>query len=313
MKDFFQLVTDSGGIPNFFWEITPQCNQRCPMCYLPRSPDPTEIPLELVPRLTKELRDLGCLIVTLSGGEPFVRPDLLDIITMFREAGLAVVLFTNGTLVTPSQLDHLAKLGLLRLEITIFSLTPETAAAMGCADPARAMANIEYARQLGLTVTVKTPVTRQNVGGLPEIAAWCQRLGADHHLDPLIQSAEDGHATTNFLLSPTETAMLLGEVTCACDVGPGTFSMRWDGTLIPCLTIPRAMGRWPRQTLREVLASSEARSIWKDIKDASLACRDCPQFRQCPRCPGLFFSEAGGKPWKYLCDVARATPQKVDR
>ena len=310
MSDFFQKVKDSGGVPTFFWEVTPRCNQHCSMCYLPEDRGGEELPLALVPRLTQELRALRCLIVTLSGGEPFLRPDILDIVRVFRESGLAVVIFSNGTIMEAHHLDCLAELGLLRLEISVFSLRPEVASAMGCLDISRVIDCVESARRRGIAVTVKTPVTKQNVDDLAMIAAWCRRISAEHQPDPLIQSKEDGQRHADLLLPPRQVAEITGSVISACDVGPGTMAMRWDGVLFPCLTIPRPMGKWPEQTLQEVVTSREASAMWSLVKRTEMPCKSCPHYRQCPRCPGLFLSEANGKPWDYLCRVAQSVTGK---
>ena len=52
--------------------------------------------------------DQGCLWLLLTGGEPFLRPDFLDIYTYAIRKGLLLTLFTNSTTLTPRIADHLA-------------------------------------------------------------------------------------------------------------------------------------------------------------------------------------------------------------
>ncbi|HNV69913.1 MAG TPA: radical SAM protein [Candidatus Ozemobacteraceae bacterium] len=306
MIDFFDGVRQTGGISSFFWEVTARCNQHCPICYLPEPASHDELPASLISRLIRELRELHCLTVTLSGGEPFLRPDLLDLITMFRESGMGVVVFTNGSCVENRHLIELARLGVSRLEVTVFSTMPEVAAAMGCHDVAHVMQTVTQAMHLGIIVTIKTPVTTRNYPSLPELVTWCQQLGLRHQLDPLIQSPEDKHSSPGDLLEPRQAAQLLGDVTCSCNLSADTIAMRWDGMLIPCLTIPRPIGRWPQQSLREVIESPITRQVWQQLGELPVRCRSCALVEQCPRCPGLFHSECAGEPWPYLCDIAQA-------
>ena len=62
-------------------------------------------------RIADELRELGCFLVSLEGGEPFSRPDLVEIVRAFGKHHLPV-LFTNGWLVTKDNANALWDAGL---------------------------------------------------------------------------------------------------------------------------------------------------------------------------------------------------------
>ena len=55
-------------------------------------------------RRIDKLADLGCSIITLSGGEPTLHPDLDAIIARIRERGALATLITNGLLLNPERI-----------------------------------------------------------------------------------------------------------------------------------------------------------------------------------------------------------------
>jgi MoaA/NifB/PqqE/SkfB family radical SAM enzyme len=58
-----------------------------------------EIPLEEIQPAIHEALDLGLTGIKLTGGEPFLRNDLIDFIKFFHEKGLEIQIETNGTLI----------------------------------------------------------------------------------------------------------------------------------------------------------------------------------------------------------------------
>ena len=70
--------------------------------------------------------DEGCRWLLLTGGEPFLRPDFLDIYTNANKKGLLLTLFTNGTLLTPRSADLLAERRPFAIEITLYGATQQT-------------------------------------------------------------------------------------------------------------------------------------------------------------------------------------------
>src|SRR5512135_3490001 len=81
-------------------EVTKKCNLRCQFCDIWRAKEDTigEMTLENLLRLAEDLKELGTKAVGLYGGEALLRPDLFEVITAMKRAGLHVTLDTNGYL-----------------------------------------------------------------------------------------------------------------------------------------------------------------------------------------------------------------------
>jgi MoaA/NifB/PqqE/SkfB family radical SAM enzyme len=95
-----------------------RCNLSCAYCneYDDVSkPIPTDVMVSRIDRLA----NLGTSILTLSGGEPMLHPDLDDIIAAMRRRGVLAGMITNGYLLTPARVKRLNDAGLDHLQISI--------------------------------------------------------------------------------------------------------------------------------------------------------------------------------------------------
>ena len=101
-----------------------RCNLACGYC---NEYDHTSKPidLEIVKNRLNKLADLGTSIVTISGGEPMMHPELDQIIHHIRVRGMIAGLISNGYYFTPDRINRLNKAGLEYLQISIDNVAPE--------------------------------------------------------------------------------------------------------------------------------------------------------------------------------------------
>lgn len=95
--------------PIMIFSVTNKCNLKCKGCYaqaIHRLPD-EEMSNAKIRAIIEEARELGISFFVLAGGEPFVRPELLDITGDFPEIIFLVV--TNGLLIDEELLKRLKK------------------------------------------------------------------------------------------------------------------------------------------------------------------------------------------------------------
>jgi MoaA/NifB/PqqE/SkfB family radical SAM enzyme len=83
------------------------------------------VPTETMFHRVDKLGELGTSVVTISGGEPLLHPDLDDIIGRIRKHGMVAGLITNGYLLVPERIERLNKAGLEWLQISIDNVTPD--------------------------------------------------------------------------------------------------------------------------------------------------------------------------------------------
>src|SRR5438132_831564 len=101
-----------------------RCNLACGYCNeYDHSSSP--VPLDVIkPRIDK-LAALGTSIVTISGGEPMMHPQLDDIIHQIRLRGMIAGLISNGYYFTPERIKRLNRVGLEYLQISIDNVEPD--------------------------------------------------------------------------------------------------------------------------------------------------------------------------------------------
>lgn len=107
------------------FNVSNRCNEACPMCAVWREPGP-ELPVPELERIFAELRRIGLAVVEVSGGEPFLRPDIFEVFVLLDRLGFLYTTTTNGTVVTEDLLERLRRAeGLLQLAVSLDSLDPE--------------------------------------------------------------------------------------------------------------------------------------------------------------------------------------------
>lgn len=101
-----------------------RCNLACGFCneYDGHSP---VLPAEELLRRIDLLAALGTSIVTLSGGEPLLHPELETLIRRIRLRGIVATVITNGYLLTPGRITSLNRAGLDFLQVSIDNVTPD--------------------------------------------------------------------------------------------------------------------------------------------------------------------------------------------
>ncbi len=103
---------------------TRRCNLTCGYCNeYDRVSDP--VPLQEMLNRVDHLASLGTAMITLSGGEPLLHPDLDKIIARIRSRGAIATLISNGYLMTPERIRELNRAGLDYLQISIDNVEPD--------------------------------------------------------------------------------------------------------------------------------------------------------------------------------------------
>ncbi len=106
------------------FQITRRCNYRCRMCGQDRERG-EELPAKEIEVVARRLADLGARHLVLTGGEPFLRPDLPEIIAIFRRQGFSIRVQTNGgPQVSEEVFARCVQAGLRDVSVSIDTLDP---------------------------------------------------------------------------------------------------------------------------------------------------------------------------------------------
>ena len=101
-----------------------RCNLACTYC---NEFDDVSDPVDIaeMKRRIDHLGRLGTSVITISGGEPLLHPDLDDVIRQIRKTGAIAGMITNGYLLMPERIERLNKAGLDHMQISIDNVMPD--------------------------------------------------------------------------------------------------------------------------------------------------------------------------------------------
>jgi AdoMet-dependent heme synthase len=165
------------------WEITRACAYACLHCRAEAQPgrDPRELTTEEGFHLIDGLVDVGGPILIVTGGDPMMRPDMLDLIRYAAGRGLRVALSPTATkLVTRERLQEAREAGVARVQISLDGSRSEVQDAFRGRPGSfeRTLEILEDIRSLGISLQIGTTVSRYNVDDLEAIAGVVGTYGA---------------------------------------------------------------------------------------------------------------------------------------
>ena len=162
-----------------------------------------------------EAAALGVLHVQFSGGEPLLRPDLPDLVTAARAAGLYTNLITSGLGLTRPRAERLRAEGLDHVQISLQSdEAPLADAIAGLEAHTRKLEAARLVRALGLALTINVVLHRGNIGRVGAIIALAEELAAERLELANVQFYGWAFANKEALL-PTRAALDEAERTAA--------------------------------------------------------------------------------------------------
>lgn len=350
MARYLNMKAARLGVPvvgNF--ELTPCCNLACKMCYVRLTKKQADergglLSAERWKRYIDESVAAGMVMMLITGGEPTMRPDFLEIYEYAHEKGVLVSVNTNGTLITDEILESFRRMPPARVNITLYGASEETYHEL-CGDGSAFRRVIEAIKKLkaaGIGVKLSFTLTRYNahdLEGVMDIAKeldvflrhtsyvfppsrrpgeQADRLGPE-------ESARAGLAATRRLMSPegyrsyierslagdpsvqaAEECVDSEDGVMRCRAGRSNFWLAWDGTMRPCPMMPGPGF--------EVEACGGIKPAWDRVREEVKAmrtpkkCEGCSARHVCLSCAAACICETGEPTTapEYLCRRSQA-------
>ncbi|MCK5305910.1 MAG: radical SAM protein [Candidatus Omnitrophica bacterium] len=311
-------------------EPTLRCNLKCAHCYVAYDHKKKEMTYKEICHILDEITNAGCLWLLITGGEPLLRDDFLDIYTYAKKKGLIITLFTNGTLVTSQIADYLRDWPPFVVEITLYGMTKETyekvTGVRGSFE--RCIKGIKLLLERKIPLKLKTMVTIINQHELWDIKKYAQDLGVQFHFDSALNPRLDGSkAPCKLRISPEKViefdladaerlkvwkefcrkfwGPVKSDKLYICGAGRTSFHIDPYGGLSICM-----MSRDPSYNLRR----GSFQEGWYDFigkfreqkPKTDYKCRKCDLSFLCGLCPAWAKLENGDpeSPVDYLCRIA---------
>jgi MoaA/NifB/PqqE/SkfB family radical SAM enzyme len=284
--------------------VTWRCNARCIMCDTWRSGElnPAGVAgelsveqwrtiLERDAEFLREVRKVG-----LTGGEPFLRPDLVELVRLWHQRlpGAAMSLVSNG-LLTGRILDALEQIreffpGLV-FSVSLDGLGPvhdQVRGVPGAFD--KALATIRGARELGFTVTSGLTISHLNYDQIEPVSELLDSLevdfscnlqerGNNFHRPQAAQDLEPGQTlmvrkalagfSHHYYMDNLRRQMEGRPRTLPCYAGYASYFLTADGQVTICNLVGTSLGRLTEAPFRQLADSPAAWRLRRQLEDCT--------------------------------------------
>jgi pyrroloquinoline quinone biosynthesis protein E len=163
-------------------ELTYRCPLACAYCSNPvtMADYADELGTEEWRRVLVQARDLGVVQCHLSGGEPLLRRDLVDIVAQASDLGLYTNLITSAVGLSRPHAERLRAAGLDHVQISIQADEPAVSDRIaGTPSFARKVEAMGVVKELGWPLTVNVVLHRHNIDRVADVLALAEEVGAD--------------------------------------------------------------------------------------------------------------------------------------
>ena len=307
------------------WHVTERCNLRCSHCYRD-SEKAGELGLDELLGILAQYEELLADWrsqqegdrprghITLTGGEPFLRPDfteLLDVVAS-KPGWFSFGILTNGTLVDAALAARLRTLGPRFVQVSIDGVPATHDAIRGAGSHREAVAGVRNLVRAGIRTLISFTAHRGNYREFPEVARLGRRLGVARVWADRLVPVGDGIALRHLSLTPDETrefvqlmararggrlARWLSRTEIAahralqfvagggrpyrCSAGDTLIALQPNGDVYPCRRMPVRAGNVLRTPLREVYDRSDLLVALRTRSEACTGCTSCAFARLC--------------------------------
>lgn len=294
-------------------EVCYTCNENCVHCCLDNHIKPG-LTLEQYDYLFDQMVEAGTFYVILTGGEPFTRPDFMEIVKSARKRRLSVTIFTNATLLTEQQITVLRSLYIDEIHVSIYSADAATHDSITRVRGsfAKSMAAIKKMLDVGIIVRIKCPLMNMTADGIIGIKNLAKSIGVDVQYSTVITAKNDGSSGTHQCrLTPDQLQTALSDPDVItqgaepihfrenpdcipCDIVFNGGAIDPEGNVYVCNQLRIIGGNILTQSLGQIWKESPAFKRLREITLNDLKeCANCELFQYCTRCPGLAYLEDG--------------------
>jgi len=178
-SDHLRYGADESG-PVVVYNCTSRCNLRCMHCYSSSQAgcDGTELTTVEAKRLLGQLAEANCPVVLFSGGEPLLRPDLVELVAEATRLKIRAVVSTNGTLIDDSAAKALAAAAVSYVGVSVDGEEFFHDRFRRVEGSFRsAIRGIENCRRHGIRVGLRFTITRRNAEHVPYVFELAAAVG----------------------------------------------------------------------------------------------------------------------------------------
>jgi len=314
------------------WHLTEKCNLRCKHCYQSEAQS-DELSFGEVKEVTAEVSDMlrawsndyGIQFspsFNITGGEPFLRDDIFQIIQEIKSSGFDIYILSNGTLIDDKTVSILSETGINGIQISIEGPEAVHDSIRGKGNYGRSIAGIVKLVDAGIEVTLNVTLSNLNCNRVHELIALASILGVKRlgfsrlvptgrgkqfvremidtdkvkeiydsllnvHVEGLDIVTGDPVASQRNVKSDKNMGYTAFG---GCAAGISGLTFRPDGTINPCRRLSIPIGNVRKDSLREVWAGSDVLCRLRDKSQYKGRCGSCTRWAECRGCRAIAYA-----------------------
>lgn len=326
-------------------DITQACTERCVHCYVPEF-NPLFLPFDKCSEVMDEFRDMGGLMLGISGGECMLHPDFKKIVAYAREKDLIVSILSNLTLCDDEMVNFLKDQQTF-VQVSLYSMNPKVHDCITQRNGSwvKTKAAIEKLHDEDVPVRISCPTMRQNFKEYLDVLKYAESLDIPAQTD-FIMMAKSNHDTSNLnnrlTLDQTKSLleMIIGDALPVeseyfdpkhksnlktpeeraeeplCGAGVDKLCLNANGNYYPCSGFQDyPVGNCFNQDLRDVWDNSPQLKYIRGLRGKDIPkCVHCDNRNYCSMCLVRNFNETGDmlKVADHFCKVAELNKEVVN-
>lgn len=336
------IYADKNFLNNCTIEIINSCIFKCDHCYMPNAKQ-NRMDIETYKQILKELSDIGCIWILLTGGECLMHPNFKEMYKLAKDMGFFVSINTNGYFINNELIELFKKYKPYTIEISLYGYNEETYYAFTHVPNAyeKIDHNIKELLKNNIHVSLKTVLTKKNYNYLFQLQEYANHLNIPFRYDYVLfpklnenKNTENKERLTskeiiNILKKDIEAkkhftnkiATMLNESKPSkfifeCSGGEDAIYIDSFGNIHMCVVMINDNYNIKNYSIKEALEQFKKLKCTK-LNDNS-NCKYCVKKSLCRYCPARFKLETGNyeKEAKWYCDTADAileefNPQKT--
>lgn len=281
------------------FEITGKCNLNCYYCMAKSLTHKKELDVEKVKSIIDEIDKSGVAFLEITGGEPLIHQDFLEIIKYLQTKDMIVYLLSNITMINQQLIDELKKINLAKIQTSLLSpIEDECDRLTGVKGSYRKIIDaMLLLKKNDMPVGAKIALTNQNVHLYDAYEELSNRLGIKfeymHDVKPTYESFNN---TQKYKIEERlndyitkhinkETACKLSQARCGA--GKSQFAIDVEGNLMTCSQHRPILGNLLDNDFESLWNSPELLDTIENKFKRDEQCKDCKHYDYCFWCPGL--------------------------
>lgn len=356
VQSAYQAYTDAVNntvvLSDVMFELTYRCQAQCVHCYNPGATrndsecsgrdDIKELSIDDYKSIIDDLCNNGLVSATITGGDPFMHPNIWQIIDYLYQHNIAITIYTNGIGLVGKE-EKLAMYYPYKVQCSLYSGDPfiHDKITRTKGSWKRTINVMDKLHELGVPIDIACPIMQTNLKTYWGVKPYMHKYGSQLAFDVMLTDSLDGDkcVSRHLRLTPEQLSVVLLDEDVIqhiqldkskeystpdrnflngspCGVLKNSFCINPNGDLTPCCAFHKVLGNIKKQKIKEIIDENDFVNQWKQIKEVDYGeCYSHEYCYYCYFCPGNNYNDReeclnGGENNCYLAKIRYDTAMR---